>query len=186
MHRPATANFFQKRGSRPANCAPNAFSPARKLPILQLRQPCVAVLGNECAQRCCVSFTHGMAIQRKKASWRFQASMLAEYGSDHSVCRFLIEPAPRVTTNPTPARSNHTRSQSSQSSTNDTVEPHGGLNNPPRIAQLPRELAEDVLEELVPVSSRGDELSNVFLNRAEIKIKKPIIQTFSSFHLPLN
>jgi hypothetical protein len=81
-------------------------------------------------------------------------SVSAEYGSDHAVCRFTIEPIPQAEIRKRPvAQVNHSESQSSSG---ERLEQHTELNDPPPLAHLPIELAEEVLEELIPGYSRGE------------------------------
>src|ERR1700693_2899557 len=84
-------------------------------------------------------------------------SFSAEYGSDQAVCRVLIKPVAeaRPRTQPRP-RPNNTELQSSE----EGREVHTELNKPPAILRLPTQVAEDILEEWVPLTSRGEEVGN--------------------------
>jgi hypothetical protein len=95
-------------------------------------------------------------------------SVSVEYGSDHAVCRFVIDPVPVTESRKhIVAQAAHS---GSQSSSGETLQQYGGLNNPPPLAYIPIESSEEVLEELVPVSNRGEEVSHVIWESGRTQI----------------
>ena len=85
-------------------------------------------------------------------------SVSVEYGSDRAVCRFVIDPVP--VTEPKKHVVAHAAQSGSQSSSGEALEQYTGLNDPPPLAYIPIETSEEVLEELIPVSNRGEEISH--------------------------
>jgi hypothetical protein len=103
----------------------------------------------------------------KRFTVRSGISVSVEYGSDHAVCRFVIDPVPEPRKRPVP----QVRHMEPQSSSGEALEQYTGLNDPPPLAYIPIESSEEVLEELVPVSNRGEEVSHVIWESGQNQIR---------------
>ena len=82
-------------------------------------------------------------------------SISAQYGPDQLVCRFEMQP---ISQHKVKKQQWSLSSNDTGLSSGETLEVHAELNDPPPMLQADE--SDAVLEELVPFSSRGDELSH--------------------------
>jgi hypothetical protein len=93
---------------------------------------------------------------QERFSARPGISLTVEYGADRLACKLLVERTRSLLTNVRPRARSESGKPESQP-TSDRIQLHTELQNPPPVA-MSSDVVTEILEELVPLTSRGSEV----------------------------